>query len=314
LHQLTTALIAIGGNALVREGEQGTIPEQRHNLRRTAAALVQVIQAGFRIVVTHGNGPQVGAAMLRSERAADRVYPHPLDVCDATTQGEIGYLLQQALESALAGAGLALPVATLISQVRVAPDDPALAEPSKPVGPFYSREEAESCQARLGWRMVEVNGRGFRRVVPSPTPLELVEEEAIRQLFQAGVLVIAAGGGGIPVVRRGNGLEGIEAVVDKDATSALLAARLRTDRLVIVMEADQVCLHFGTADQRPLDRVTAADLERYQREGHFPPGSMGPKVQAALRFLRDGGQDVIITSIDRLAAAVRGTGGTHIVP
>ena len=309
-----TAVIAVGGNSLIRAGEKGTILEQIANTRRTAEAIVQIIRLGFHAVVTHGNGPQVGAALLRSERAADHVYTHPLDVCDATTQGEIGYLLQQSLRGALADAGLNTPVATVLTQVVVSPTDPAMERPTKPIGPFYSAREAESRRQQFGWQVVEDAARGYRRVVPSPEPLEIVEEDVIRRLTDTGVLVIAVGGGGIPVVKAGRGLKGVEAVIDKDRASALLAARLRSDLFIISTDAERVCLNYRKPDQQPLARVTAGDLERYYAAGHFPPGNMGPKVESALRFLRDGGREVIITSYDRLADAVRGDAGTHVVP
>jgi carbamate kinase len=308
-----TALIAIGGNSLIRAGEKGSIAEQFANARRTAAAIVQIIRAGFRVVVTHGNGPQVGAALLRSERAADHVYTHPLDVCDATTQGEIGYLLQQSLQAELAGAGLTTPVATVLTQVVVSPTDPAMELPTKPIGPFYSEREAQARRRQFGWAIVEDAARGYRRVVPSPEPLEIVEEGVIRRLIDTGVLVIAVGGGGIPVVRRGLELHGVEAVIDKDRASALLAVRLKTDYFIISTDADRVYVNYRKPGQRPLGRVTAAEIEGYSRDGQFPPGNMGPKMQSALRFLRDGGQEVIVTSYERLPDAVRGEAGTHIV-
>jgi len=308
-----TALVAIGGNSLIRAGEKGTIAEQLANTRRTAAAIVHIIRAGYHVVVTHGNGPQVGAALLRSERAADQVYTHPLDVCDATTQGEIGYLLQQSLQAELAAAGLTTPVATVVTQVVVSPTDPAMERPTKPIGPFYSAREAHAKQAQFGWSIVEDAARGWRRVVPSPEPLEIVEEGVIRRLIDTGVLVIAVGGGGIPVVRRGRELHGVEAVIDKDRASALLAARLQTRSFIISTDADRVYVNYKKPDQRPLARVTAADIEGYYREGQFPPGNMGPKIESALRFLRDGGREVIITSYERLPDAVRGEAGTHIV-
>jgi carbamate kinase len=308
-----TAVIAIGGNSLIRAGEKGTIAEQFANTRRTAAAIVQIIRAGYHVVVTHGNGPQVGAALLRSERAANQVYTHPLDVCDATTQGEIGYLLQQSLQAELAAAGLTTPVATVVTQVVVSAADPAMEHPTKPIGPFYSEREARARQNESGWVVVEDAARGYRRVVPSPEPLEIVEEGVIRRLVDTGVLVIAVGGGGIPVVRRGRELHGVEAVIDKDRASALLAVRLGTRSFIISTDADRVYLNYKKPDQRPLGRVTAAEVERYYQEGQFPPGSMGPKIESALRFLRDGGREVIITSYERLFAAVRGEAGTHIV-
>jgi len=308
-----TALIAIGGNSLIRAGEKGTIAEQLANTRRTAQGIVQIIQAGFHVVLTHGNGPQVGAALLRSERAADQVYTHPLDVCDATTQGEIGYLLQQSLLGALAEAGLNTPVATVLTQVVVSPTDPAMERPTKPIGPFYSAREAELRHQQYGWHVVEDAARGYRRVVPSPEPIEIVELDVIKRLSDTGVLVVAVGGGGIPVVRVGRGLRGIEAVIDKDRASALLASRLRSDLFIISTDADRVCLNFKKPSQRPLGRVTAGELAGYHREGHFPPGNMGPKVESALRFLENGGREVIITSYERLFEAVRGDAGTHVV-
>jgi carbamate kinase len=308
-----TAVIAVGGNSLVRPGEQGTIAEQRANARRAAEAIVQVIRLGFRVVVTHGNGPQVGAALLRSERSADRVYTHPLDVCDATTQGEIGYLLQQALCEALADAGMNTPVATILTQVLVSPADPAMERPTKPIGPFYSAAEAASKHRQFGWHIDEDAARGCRRVVPSPEPIEIIEESVIRCLLESGVLVIAVGGGGIPVVREGRGLRGVEAVIDKDRASALLASRLRSDLFIISTDVEHVCLNYKTAEQRPLGRVTACELDRHHANGNFAPGTMGPKVESALRFLRDGGKEVIITSHDRLLDAVRGDAGTHVV-
>ena len=309
-----TALIAVGGNSLIRAGEKGTVAEQLANTRRTARAIAGVIQRGFRVVVTHGNGPQVGAALLRSERASDQVYSHSLDVCDATTQGEIGYLLQQSLHNCLTEAGLAIPVVTVLSQVVVRRDDPALSHPTKPVGPFYSRADAEAKRRLLGWEIVEDTARGYRRVVPSPEPVEVVEEGVIRTLLDQGVLVIAVGGGGIPVVRENGTLVGIEAVIDKDRASALLAARLAVDLFIISTDAERVYLDYKRPTQRPIDRATADEMARYHDAGQFPPGNMGPKIESALRFLRAGGKKVIITSYERLCEAVEGTAGTHVVP
>ncbi len=308
-----TALVAIGGNSLIRAGEKGTIAEQLANTRRTAAAVVGLVEDGIGLVVTHGNGPQVGAALLRSERASDQVYGQSLDVCDAATQGEIGYLLQQSLHNALQAAGLRVQVATVLSQVVVSADDPAMRHPTKPVGPFYSRGDAEERSRLLGWQVVEDAARGYRRVVPSPEPIEVVEEPVIRALLAQGVLVIAAGGGGIPVVRTPDGLRGVEAVIDKDRVSALLASRLGVDRLIISTDADCVYVDYRKASQRALRQVTAAEMAAYSAAGQFPPGNMGPKVESALRFLRDGGREVIITSSEHLRAAARGEAGTCIV-
>jgi carbamate kinase len=309
-----TALIAIGGNSLIRAGEKGAIAEQLANTRRTARAVVGLIQDDFRLVLTHGNGPQVGAALLRSERASDQVYGQSLDVCDATTQGEIGYLLQQSLHNELAAAGLDVRVATILTQAVVAADDPAMLHPTKPIGPFYSKAEAEARARAHGWQIVEDAARGYRRVVPSPEPVAVIEEDVIRALLGQGVLVVAAGGGGIPVVRTEEGLRGVEAVIDKDRVSALLASRLGVDRFIISTDADSVYLDYRRPTQRALRRVTAAELKGYYEAGQFPPGNMGPKIESALRFLKSGGAEVVITSYEHLRDAVHGEAGTHVVP
>jgi carbamate kinase len=306
-------LIAVGGNSLIRAGEKGTIAEQLANTRRTAAAIVGLARDGYRLVVTHGNGPQVGAALLRSERASDQVYSHSLDVCDASTQGEIGYLLQQSINNELSASRLDVPVVTVLTQVIVSRDDPAMRHPTKPIGPFYSRADAEERRRLLGWQIVEDAARGYRRVVPSPEPIHIVELDVIRLLLNQGVLVIAVGGGGIPVVRSNGTLEGIEAVIDKDRASALLASELGVDMFVISTDADSVYLDYKKPTQRPLRRVSAEELEAHYRAGQFPPGNMGPKVESALRFLRNGGKEVVITSYEHLCEAVEGDAGTHIV-
>ena len=309
-----TILLAVGGNSLIRAGEKGTVAEQLENTRRTAAAVVGLIRQEYRLVITHGNGPQVGAALLRSERASDQVPGHPLDVCDATTQGEIGYLLQQSLYNELAKAGLRMPVVTVLTQVVVSRDDPAMQHPSKPIGPFYSRADAEERRRTLGWQIVEDAARGYRRVVPSPEPMDVVELEVIRDLVNDGVLVIAAGGGGIPVMRSNGGFQGVEAVIDKDRASALLASELGVDVFAISTDTDFVYLDYKRPGQRPILHTTAAEMAAYHQAGHFPPGNMGPKIESALRFLRNGGKEVVITSYEHLADAVAGGAGTHIVP
>jgi len=311
---MKTMLLAVGGNSLIRAGEKGTIAEQRGNARRTATEIVGLCQLGYRIVLTHGNGPQVGAALLRSERGASQVPGHSLDVCDACTQGEIGYLLQQSLESELKAVGLYVPVVTVLTQSVVSPDDPAMQHPSKPIGPFYSRADADERRRQFGWNIVEDAARGFRRVVPSPEPIEIVELEVIQGLVEHGVLVIACGGGGIPVIWRNRRLEGVEAVIDKDRASALLASRLGVDRFVISTDTDYVYLDYKKVTQRPLREVTADKIEEYLRAGHFPPGNMGPKIESVLRFLRAGGREAIISSCENLQRSVAGSAGTHIFP
>lgn len=308
------ALIAVGGNSLIRAGQRGTITEQRENAALTAGYVVEIIRRGYAVVLTHGNGPQVGAQLLRSELAADQVNAEPLDVCGADTQGAIGYLLEQALQSALADAGLNLPVVTVITQTVVDPDDPAFQHPTKPVGPFYNEAEAQQHACDDGWHIVEDAARGYRRVVPSPEPRAIVEIEAIRDLVRNGFVVIACGGGGIPVIRRNGKLVGVDAVIDKDLASALLATLLHADLFVISTDVEQVCLQYNRPSQRPLGCVTAVELRAWYENGQFPPGSMGPKVLAALRYLAGGGGEVVITSPDRLLEAVCGGAGTHVVP
>ena len=312
-------LLAVGGNSLIRAGEKGTIVEQRANAQRTAAQIVGLIRAGYRIVLTHGNGPQVGAELLRSERGASQVPGLPLDVCGASTQGEIGYLLQQSLKNELQSAGLRVPVATVVCQSLVSTDDPSMKHPSKPIGPFYSRADAEERKRRFGWEIVEDAARGYRRVVPSPEPIEIIELEAIRGLVEQGVLVIACGGGGIPVVWNNGKLQGVEAVIDKDLASALLASRLGADLFVISTDTDCVYLDYKKPTQRPLGRISAAELAEYAKAGHFPPGNMGPKIESVLRFLRGGGKEAVITSSENLCQAVadlhgKGSAGTHMFP
>ncbi len=266
------------------------------------------------VVVTHGNGPQVGAALLRSEIAAGRAYTQSLDLCDACTQGEIGYELAQALGNELQYAGLPVRVVSLVTQVLVLSDDPAFNNPTKPIGMFYSQEEAQQKTENLGWKMVKDRKQGYRRVVPSPNPVTILELETIRELVKAGTLVIAAGGGGIPVVRTADGMMGVEAVIDKDLASSLLAAQLGVDLLIITTDVECVYTGFGTATQKPIHLATTEQMEELLAHGQFPPGSMGPKIEAAVRFLRAGGSRAIITNCEHLQEAVEGHAGTQIVP
>lgn len=306
-------LIAVGGNSLIRAGEKGTVAEQRANARRTAIAIIELIRRDYRLVITHGNGPQVGAALLRSERTSDQVPAHTLDVCGAATQGEIGYLLTQALHDELGIAHIDVPVVAVVTQTVVSSEDPAMLHPTKPIGPFYSRADAEERRRALGWQIVEDAARGYRRVVPSPDPVEIIELEVIRDLVNDGVLVIACGGGGIPVVRNNGEVQGVEAVIDKDRASALLAAKLRVDVFAISTDTDYVYLDYKKATQKPLHCVTASELRAYYHQGHFPPGNMGPKVESVLKFIGQGGKEAIITSYEHLAHAMDGIAGTHII-
>jgi carbamate kinase len=311
---MKTLLLAVGGNSLIRAGEKGTIAEQLANARRTAAQIVGLIRAGYRVILTHGNGPQVGAALLRSERGASQVPGLPLDVCGASTQGEIGYLLQQSLQTELQRTDLHVPVVTIVTQCLVSPNDPSMHHPTKPIGPFYSGIDAEERKRLFGWEIVEDAARGYRRVVPSPDPVGIIELDVIRGLVEHGVLVIACGGGGVPVVWIDGNLQGVEAVIDKDRVSALLALCLNVDLFVISTDTDYVYLDYKKPTQRPLQHIAAAELDEHMKAGHFPPGNMGPKIESVLRFLHSGGKEAIITSCENLCQAVAGSAGTHIFP
>jgi carbamate kinase len=309
-----TAVVAIGGNSLARANERGTFEEQQHHARETCRGIAAILRQGYRVVLTHGNGPQVGEALLRSELARDVLPTQHLDVCDAETEGSIGYLLQQTLDNTLHDSGIPQKVVSIITQVIVDEKDPAFQKPDKPIGPFYRKEEAVQRQERLGWKMVEDSGRGWRRVVASPHPQRIYELDAIRACLGAGFVVIAAGGGGIPVVRRAGQLQGSEAVIDKDRCSALLATDLRAELLVFSTGVTHACLHFGKENEKPLFRVSWEDASEYLKQGEFAAGSMKPKIEAALRFLEAGGKRVIVTAPEFMAAAIKGGAGTEILP
>lgn len=308
------AVIAIGGNSITKAGQVGTIKEQFENSSQTAEHVAEMVAKGWDVVLTHGNGPQVGNVLLRVELAAPQVYTLPLDTCDSDTQGGMGYMLQQVLGNALKRRGIQTPVATVITQVLVDEDDPAFKNPTKPIGPFFSQVEAERRRIERGWNIVEDVGRGYRRVVPSPKPLELIEEEVIRRCIQNGIILIACGGGGIPVARRKGELHGVEAVIDKDRASALLASRIHADLLLISTGVEKVALNYRKSDQQLIDLMTTAQAEKHLTEGQFPPGSMGPKIESAIFFLKSGGKRVIITTPEKIEEALEGKTGTHIVP
>ena len=310
---MSKALIAIGGNSLIRASEKGTTAEQAANLQHTASAVVGLLKKGLRLVLTHGNGPQVGAALLRAERSADQAYGQSLDVCDACTQGEIGYQLELALHNEIARIGLNVPVVSVITQSVVEESDPAFLKPTKFIGSFYTAEEAKERAVKFGWTVARDSNRGYRRVVASPEPVDIVEFESIRTLVDSGAMVIAAGGGGIPVIETPSGLKGCEAVIDKDRASALLASKIGVDLLVICTDTEYVHLDHGTLMQKSICMATASEMQTFLDEGHFPPGNMGPKIEAALRFLRDGGQRVVITDDAHLLEAVDGRAGTQII-
>ncbi|HUI10155.1 MAG TPA: carbamate kinase [Bacteroidota bacterium] len=306
-------LIAVGGNALIRAGVPVSAQEQFQNAVDTAGVVVRLIRAGYRIVLTHGNGPQVGATLVRSELAAAHAYRMPLDCCVASTQGEIGYVLQYALWQALQAEGLSTPVVSLVTQVLVDKDDPAFQRPTKPIGPFYTRDEAARYRDIFNWVITEDSSRGFRRVVASPEPQGIVELEAIRACVDRGLVVIAAGGGGVPVFNDHDITKGVEAVIDKDHTSAILASQLGADVFVIDTDEEMVCLDYRRPSQRRLPRLTMAECAEHLAGGQFPEGSMGPKIRAAMVFLSRGGPEAIITDAPHLVDALAGKGGTHII-
>ncbi|MGI9952387.1 carbamate kinase [Moorellaceae bacterium AZ2] len=309
-----TVVLAFGGNAIVRPGQKGTYEEQKANIQDTCRQVVDLVREGYRLVLTHGNGPQVGSILIKNELAKDVVPAMPLDVLVSDTQASIGYIIQQTLHYELARAGLKVPVVSIVTQVVVDPSDPAFQNPTKPIGPFYSAEEARKLASEKGYQMVEDSNRGWRRVVPSPKPLEIVEKEAVKALLQAGIIVVAAGGGGIPVVRRPDGsLQGVEAVIDKDRAARLLASEVGAEFLFLLTEVEQVYLDFGKPTQRAVSRLTVEEAKKYLTEGQFPPGSMGPKIEAAISFVEAGGEKAIIGSLSKAAAAVAGKSGTAVV-
>jgi carbamate kinase len=306
-------LVALGGNAILKHRGTGTAEEQFANVRETCRELVGMIREGYRIAITHGNGPQVGDILLKNECAKESLPMMPLDVCGAESQGMIGYFFQQSMDRELTSAGLSCPVVTVLTQTRVDPDDPAFRSPSKPIGPFYTHFEASRLREEKGWVVVNDAGRGWRRVVPSPEPVEIVEGSSLATLYEEGMIVIACGGGGIPVIRVPDGsLSGVEAVIDKDHSAALFATLIRADILLILTDVERIALNFGRPDQRDLTAMTVSEAERYLSAGHFAPGSMGPKVEAAIRFVRAGGERAIVTSLVKGLEALEGRAGTTI--
>ncbi len=307
-------VVALGGNAIQKPGQAGTAEEQRENIAAACRHLASLVKSGYRLVLTHGNGPQVGSILLQNEAARDVAPPMPLDICGAQSQGFIGYMFQQSLSAALSELGVRTPVTTIVTQTRVSADDPDFADPSKPIGPFYSEEEALVLAREKGFVVKEDSGRGWRRVVPSPDPVGIVERESIRHLVDSGNIVIASGGGGIPVVEGSDGkLRGIEAVIDKDLAGERLAADVDADGFVILTDVEGVAINFGTRSQEELRNITAAEADRFLAEGHFRAGSMKPKVMAAVRFVRgDGRRWAVIGGLEGAELAVQGRGGTRI--
>ncbi len=304
------AVVALGGNALRNKGESFEIEVQAARAEASVAPILQLLDAGYRVVITHGNGPQVGLSFLRNAMTEDEFPVYPMDALNAETQGWIGYVIERGLRNQRPD----LPVAAIVSMVEVSPDDPGFQNPSKPIGEFFDKVKAMAMHGRYGWPIKEDAGRGWRFVVPSPAPLRVISAPAVNILLEQGFVVIAAGGGGIPVVRKNGRWEGVFAVIDKDRASAVLAREIGAELLIILTAVRSVYLNFGKPDQRELRLLTCAEAEKYLSDGHFPSGSMGPKIEAACDFLRKGGSKVIITSMDGLQSALGGETGTTILP
>jgi carbamate kinase len=310
---MKTIVIAIGGNSLIKDARHMSVPDQYAAVVETAGHITDLLERGYRVVITHGNGPQVGFILLRSEHSRGLLHQVPLDSIVADTQGALGYQIQQALENEFRRRGLRKSVATIITQTLVDAVDPAFRQPSKPIGQFYTQAEAEDRVRVEKWVMVEDAGRGWRRVVASPRPLRIIESAVVKHLVKDGYVVIAAGGGGIPVVADSQGnLSGAAAVIDKDLASAVLAEAISADLLVISTAVERVCLDYGKPTQRAVDSMTAAQARQYIAAGHFQAGSMLPKIQACLQFLEQGGQEALITCPEKLVQALDGQTGTRV--
>ena len=309
-----TAVVALGGNAIGTTGRED-IHQQFANTRKSLSGILELVKEGYQLAITHGNGPQVGNALLRVERTMDTIPALPLGVIVADTEGGMGYMIEQSLQNKLHREGIPRKVVTIVTQVIVDRNDPSILNPTKPIGPFYTKEQAERLAKKNEWIIKEDAGRGFRRLVPSPIPMEIVEKDIIKSLVQSGTIVIAAGGGGAPVYVEEDGTyEGVDAVVDKDRASAVLARDIGAETLVILTSVDKVCLNYMNPNERPLSWVSVTEAKRYMAEGHFPQGSMGPKIGAAIQFMEAGGKQVIITSPGLVKEALEGKAGTKIIP
>ncbi|HYC58806.1 MAG TPA: carbamate kinase [Thermoanaerobaculia bacterium] len=307
------AVVAFGGNALLRPEDHGTQEEQIARAKQAARWLAEIVRHGYKLIVVHGNGPQVGNILVQAEEASTKIPPQSLDVCVAQTEGSIGFMLQQAIRNRLESIGLGGEVATILTEVEVDANDPAFKRPTKPIGPFFTRYRAEALERDLGWTMKEDSGRGWRHVVPSPRPLRVLNINTVARMLDSASVVIAAGGGGIPVVKSRDGQwRGIEAVIDKDYASAKLAADLNADLFVILTGVPKVALDFGKPTQRFVDRLTVAEAEKHLADGQFPAGSMGPKIDSALQFVKATQKEVLITDVDVLREALQGKDGTVI--
>lgn len=311
-----TAVLALGGNAIIQAGQKGTITEQFRNTRESLGGVVELIRQGYHLAITHGNGPQVGN-LLRQQEAGEKegIAPLPLGVLNAATEGTMGYMIEQSLQNRLHLIGIDKNVLTITAQVVVDRNDPSMLNPTKFVGStYYTKEQADELHQELGWTLKEDSGKGYRRVVPSPKPIDIIPAKTVKELVDEGQIVITVGGGGIPIYIEDNGTyEGVDAVIDKDFASALLAKMIDADLLVILTGVDKVAINYNKPDMQELDKLTVEDAKKYHSEGQFPSGSMGPKIMAAIDFIEKGGQEVLITSIERIVDAFEGKTGTRIV-
>lgn len=308
------ALIAFGGNALLPDGARGLQDEQLRNARRAARLMVHIVKKGYELIIVHGNGPQVGNLLIQMEEAITKIPPYSLDLCDAMTEGSMGFMLEAALINELRRSSIDKEVASIVTQVVVDKEDPGFENPTKPVGPFYSKYRAQMLAREKKWTVVDDAGRGYRKVVPSPKPIDIVPKWVIRDLVHAGRIVIAAGGGGIPVIINSRGLfEGVEAVIDKDYAASLLAREVKVDLFIILTAIDRVYLNFGTPEQTEAPVMTVEEAKAYLADGQFPPGSMGPKIRAGIEYIEAGGLEVLITKDTHLKAALINRSGTRII-
>ena len=311
--EVRVAVVAFGGNALIKSGEKGTMAEQLVNAAQAASVLLKIIKAGYELILVHGNGPQVGLSLIRVASAADKVPTVPLDVCVSETQGSMGFLLETALSNRLRLESVDKPVVTMLTRVIVDREDPAFQNPTKPIGPFFPKERATELMKENNYKMIEDAGRGWRRVVSSPKPLQVVEIEVIKHLVRDGHIVIAGGGGGIPVYEDNDGLVGVEAVIDKDYVASLIAKEVGADLFVVLTEVSHVCINFGKKDELKLDKMNLIEAIDHYRDGQFPKGSMGPKIEASIDYLMNGGHEALITNAHALGKALQRQSGTYIL-
>ncbi|HSE83126.1 MAG TPA: carbamate kinase [Thermodesulfobacteriota bacterium] len=312
---MKVAVVAFGGNALMDFSGKSSYAEQIVKAEQMCGEILSLFDLNYQVLITHGNGPQVGNLLMQQECLAGTIPPMPLDVCGAMTQGQMGYMIEQTLRNMLTKNGMKKSVVSLVTQVVVSGDDPAFRNPTKFIGPFFKKEEGAALEKERGWQIKEDSGRGWRRLVPSPKPIDIVEKDEIREMVKKNFIVIACGGGGIPVLRDKKGrLKGVAAVIDKDFAAERLGSLIGAEILILITSVKQVSVFYGTPRQKNFRKMTLKEAEQYYADGHFPPGSMGPKIEASMKFLRSGGKKTIITSLEGIGAAIKGEGGTEIVP